>query len=156
MYRTPGSPPEDPLLVVPGEGLRGIRVGEATWEDVVRVFGEDEAGISRYQSGEVFKVDYDNGPGLALASDRPSQAARPGTFDFEFGLLEAIRLNVYQRDLYTIGGLRWGATRAQVLDVFGVGDEYTPGCLRYTDRGIEVTITETLNLFSMVIFRARR
>lgn len=164
MYRTPPPnfpPPPDPLLVVPGEGLRGIWVGRATAADVLREFGED-CQISKQDNGDVFKIDYGSDQHDAYLPDRPAQAARPHNFDFDFGLLESIQVGPYQTELVVAGGIRYGSSRAQVLTVLGhdhvVLDHGTFESMRYSHLGIEVSLSSSkpFAVAGYVIFRAAR
>jgi hypothetical protein len=155
MYRTPQPPTDDPLLVLPGEGLRGIRVGEATPKDVLRVFGRDCRISSFGNDGDVDEISYDYGPSYDLAGDRPEQWVRPAEFGFRFGLLEIIEVGIYQKDLCTIGGLRIGSTREHVIAALGPGEIVGEG-LRYVTLGIELRLDEKLGLTTWYVFRARR
>jgi hypothetical protein len=151
----------DPYLIVPGEGLRGILVGRATAEDVLAEFGTD-AKVSRYDSGEIFAISYDYRDDDEYAPDRVSQEGRPAGMRFEFGLLHAIEVGVYQTNLRTSGGAAIGAPKDRVIEVFGPDHDVVDAgegrvTLRYRAIGIELTIDESrAEVVGFVIFRARR
>jgi len=160
VYRTP-PPPPDPLLVVPGQGLRGVLVGRSTAADVLRTFGED-CQVHRHASGDIYKINYDSDEHDAYLPRRPAQEARPEAFDFEYGLLDAIRVGPYQKALYTTGGVRYGSSRAEVRAVFGpdatVLDEGAFDTVRYPVHGIGLSISkaEPFGVTGFVVFRAAR
>ncbi len=155
----PGAPSDDPHVVVPGKGLRGIWVGRATVDDVIREFGDD-CEIYKQADGDVTSVDYTWGPGRDLPVDRPGHRERPAKFQFEFGLLDEIHVNGYQDDLYTPEGIRIGLTRAEVQRILGEGElleHPTIDTLRYPQLGIALRIHHSSgNVGSFVIFRAKR
>jgi hypothetical protein len=162
MYRTapPGvPPPDDPLYVAPGDGLRGIWVGRAVPDDVLRVFGADGI-VNRHDSGEPFAIDYDRDEHDVYSPDRPAQLARPGGFRFEFGLLRSIDIGVHQDDLFTVGGLRIRSSRADVLRALGDAPELLHhegfDSLRYLEHGIELSVSEPFGVSGWTVFRARR
>jgi hypothetical protein len=95
----------DPMTAVPGVGINGVVVGRSTVDDVLQIYGRD-AQINRYDSGEVFSIDYDyNGEGEYVPS-RPANLNRPGTFDIENGKVKRIHIGVYQKNLRTPGGCK--------------------------------------------------
>lgn len=157
MYRTQ----PDPWSIVPGEGLRGILVGRASAEDVLAEFGTD-AKVSRYESGEVFAISYDYRDDDDYAPDRVSQEGRPAELGFAFGLLQTIKIGVYQRLIRTTGGIGIGAKKDRVIEVFGADHDILDAgsdrlSLRYRALGIELTVDEArAEVVGFVIFRARR
>jgi hypothetical protein len=162
VYReqAPGAPSNDPLFVEPGKGLRGIWVGRATPDDVLRVFGDD-CHIARYDSGEVFQIVYLYGADGKADPHRPEQRTFPSQFGFEFGLLDEIHVGPSQDQVHTTGGLRYKSPLAEVLRVLGEPDARIGGgkseTLRYMSLGIDVDIwLEDETLSSFKIFRARR
>jgi hypothetical protein len=170
MYRSaaPGQPSgPDPLLVVPGEGLRGILVGAATHDEVLATFGED-AQVRRHDNGDVFQVDYDYTAREKYEPNRPANWSRPSKLIFEYGLLQAIDVGVYQKQLFTSGGIRIGSTRDEVFGAFGKpcesliyrGPRWGPSddieTLRYRWRGIQLAIHHDGRVASFVVFQTRR
>ena len=150
----------DPLLVTPGEGVGGIHVGGATPDDVLARFGGD-AKIDRHADG-VYQINYDYRSTRKYDPRRDAQLSRPCKFEFEFGLLKAIEVGVYQKALYTLGDVRIRSSRRDVIEVFGGafvaladGDRET---LRYLDRGIELVINDhdDLGVVGFTVFRGRR
>ncbi len=170
MYRT--APPDqpdgpDPRLVVPGEGLRGIVVGRATPDEVVATFGSDMK-ISRHSDGDVFEISYDYSGSGQYEPRRSPNESRPSAFRFKYGLLEAISVGVYQKDLYLAGGVRIGSTKRELLEAFGPPCETltyvgaAPGpdddieTLRYRKRGLQVAVHHDGRVASFVVFQTRR
>jgi len=154
---------------VPGEGLRGITVGRATPADVLQTFGED-AELCRHDGGDFFKINYDHdaAEGGNYQPDRPAQWSRPSAFLFEYGLLKAINVGVYQKELRTAGGIRVGSTRDEVVHALGQhyesltsrGDHRDPTddieTIRYLTLGIQFGVHQGSRVGSFVIFQTRR
>lgn len=163
MYRTaPPEPPRpDPLLILPGEGLRDIVVGRAVPGDVFDRFGTD-AKVNRYSSGEIYAINYDYLDEDDYAPGREGNDARPCTFTFEYGLLDAIELGAYQSALYTPGGVKIRSKRSEVIDAFGLPSETVieekTEVLRYIRLGIQVTVStdDDFGVTKIVVFRAQR
>jgi hypothetical protein len=169
VYRipAPGQPSVDPLLVVPGDGLCGILVGRAIADEVLSTFGDD-AQVHRHDDGDVFKIAYDYTGDGEYAPDRARNRARPSAFLFQYGLLRAIEVGVYQSDLHTTGGIHVGSTRDDVYAVFGrpcerlVHPGSQPGpsddieTMRYRTRGIELSIHHDARVKGFVVFQTRR
>jgi hypothetical protein len=160
MYRTAGAaPPNDSRLIVPGEGLRDILVGRATPRDVLAVFGTD-AQVNRHSDGNVFQISYEYDAAGEYAPRRDPQAERPAQFHFEYGLLKAIGVGVYQSELYTSHGIRIGSTRDEVRAAFGAdGESFVDSpveTLRYVRDGIQFGIHGDGCVASFVVFRAQR
>ncbi len=151
----------DPLLVTPDGGLRGIWVGSATPSDVLEVFGSD-AKVDEHRAGEVYQINFDYSDDDDYEAGRPAQESRPSKFHFEFGLLKAIGLGVYQTALYTTGGVRIRSTRQSVVDVFGAEfvriDHDDREIIRYLGHGIEfhVSTDDDFGVTAINVFRKRR
>jgi len=161
VYRTPPAsfpPPPDPLFIEPDRGLRALWVGRASPEDVLRVLGED-CQVNRYDNGDIFGLDYAYEANDRYAPTRDGQTKRPCHFAFEFGVLKAIRVDVYQVSLYTTGKVRIGSSRADVLATFGDQHELLRDeslqTLRYRTIGIELALLDEA-VSSFTIFRALR
>lgn len=160
MYRT-APPRPDPLLVVPGDGLRDILVGHATPSDVFGTFGGD-AKVNRTPCGEIYEISYDYADEDAFLPDRAGNDARPSGFMFEYGLLKAIDVGVYQSALYTPGGVQIRSKRSAVLGAFGAADTtFTHDgreTIRYLGLGIEFTLSadDDFGVSTFVVFRKRR
>jgi hypothetical protein len=140
----PGAPSDDPLVVEPGKGVRGIWVGRATAEDVIRVFGDD-GDIAQHDGGDVFQISY-TGEG------------RPASFRFEYGLLDEIYVSATSR-MSTAAGVRTGTTRDELVRLLGEPDQLIPGdkidAFRYRALGIELHVHGD-SVGGFTIFRARR
>lgn len=162
MYRmATGSPPApDPRVVYPGWGWGPVMIGRASAEDVLTHVGRD-AKVSRYdESGEIFEVDYDYEDEDGYAPDRPAQAARPATFEIEFGLVKAIKVGVYQTGLWTPEGVRIGMLRTEAIARLGAPSEVLRGkdldTVRYVHLGIELEVGRSDDEVSgLTLFRAR-
>jgi hypothetical protein len=162
MYRSPaGAPPTaDRCVVVPGIGVGPAIVGRSSAEEILALFGTD-CRVSRHQpSGEIFEVSYEYVNDEDYEADRPAQLTRPAGFDFEFGMLKAIEIGVYQEGLATPEGIRIDTPRAEVLRIFGpptttlVGESIDT--LRYVHLGIDVEISKKDDdVMGMHVFRAR-
>lgn len=162
MYRQPaGSPPRvDRPLIVPGVGVGSAVVGRSTAEEVLAWFGSD-CKVSRYDpSGDIFDIDYDYASDNDYAPGRPVQTSRPAGFAFEFGLLKAIEVGVYQSELVSPEGLRIGSTRADVLALLGqpsaVLVEAAGDTLRFVHLGVQLDVArDDDTVVGMKIFRPR-
>lgn len=160
MYRTATRPP-DPLLVVPGDGLREILVGHATPEQVLETFGRD-AQLDRRPDGEIYRINYDYAAEGVYEPNRPGNESRPAAFEFDFGLLHSIGVGAYQSALYTRGGVRIRSERSAVIAAFGPPDHTRAHdgteTLRYVGFGIEfrVSAEDDFGVASLLVFRGRR
>lgn len=160
VYRIPAARP-DPLLVVPGDGLRDVLVGDATPDRVFAEFGRD-AQVNRTPGGEIYEIDYDYVEEGVYEPTRPGNDSRPSSFIFKFGLLQAIEIGVYQSLLYTPGGVRIRSERSEVIAAFGSAEEVLSedgtDTLRYMNLGVElrVSTSDDFGVSSFIIFRKRR
>lgn len=162
MYRTPGDAPPapDPRIVYPGWGWGPIVVGRSLPDEVLALVGRD-AKVARFDTtGEIFEIDYDYSDDVTYDPDRAAQAARPATFEIEFGLVKAIKVGVYQTELFTREGIRIGTRRDEVFARLGAPSEVLRGkeldTLRFHHIGVEVDVDRGDDeVSSMTVFRAR-
>jgi hypothetical protein len=146
-------------LIVPGIGVGPAIVGRSSAEEVLDSFGTD-CKVSRYESGEIFEISYDYENEDDYEADRPAQAARPSDFAFEFGLLKAIGVGVYQVELATREGVRIGMPGTELVRLLGPPSYVLAGStvdtLRYVVLGIELDVDhDDHDVNNLTVFRAR-
>lgn len=137
--------PADKLVVVPGEGIAGIKVGSSSAEDVLAAFGDD-CKVARHDDGKVFRISYDYDGTGKMKADRDENATRPCGFDLKSGVVSQIDVGVYQRELTLKGGIRVGSTLDEVVACFGDGYEKPPADdspldeIRYPTKGVKLYV----------------
>jgi hypothetical protein len=127
---TPGSAFDDPNLprptysprplvpnaleVDPTEGLGGVRIGASTVEDALEAFRRDGRVFRLEPSQAVLSISYDYDEAGRYKPDPDGNHHRPAElgFDPSTGLLSKMKLSVYQRGLFTTGGLNTQSSTA--------------------------------------------
>jgi hypothetical protein len=141
--------------IVPGVGWAGIAVGRSRLGDVLERWGHD-CSLQRYDSGEVWCVNYLYDEEGSYAPDRPENARRPSSVELDDGLVATLAFDVYQGELRVRGGVGCGTSRDAVLATFGDTYHFEEGdkldTYRYEDHGIELFIDRedrTVNSFTI-------
>ena len=166
----PGQTEEPPneatlaTLIEPGKGIGPIVIDRSTVEDVLRVYGCDCRVSLRRRDNAVMSIDYsfvDAKGGLGTSSHHPSRtpnATRPSVFAFIDGRVKKIALNVYQKNLATLGGVHVRGTKADMTRALGDGfslqttrhyEKY-----RYRELGIDIWISHANDTIGAIhVFR---
>lgn len=132
------------VVLVPGEGVAGLRVGVSSPQDVLDVFGDD-ARVSRHADGSIYQLSYLYRADGTYSPSRRVNRSRPSELRFEDGRLTAIVVGAHAKALRTSGGLDTvRSTREDMLEQLGNRYELDHGDVLdiylYQSQGIEVWV----------------